>query len=71
MAFEEAMEEHLDDTGPPECEHGRVNWNPVETDYQADGTATVWQEGRCEHCDALLQLNYHPSEDGPEIVAEV
>ena len=37
-------------------------------DYQTDGTAAVWQEGRCKNCHALVQLNYEPSGDGIEVI---
>ena len=53
MALEETVE----------CEHENVNWNPVELEYQTDGTAAVWQEGRCLSCNALVQLNYDPRDE--------
>jgi hypothetical protein len=53
------------------CAHKDVDWSPVEMDYQTDGTAAVWQEGRCRACKAVVQFNYHPSTDTPICVVAV
>ena len=62
------VEEQEEITTSGDCEHASVDWNPVEMDYQTDGTAAVWQEGRCKNCHALVQLNYGPSGDGIEVI---
>lgn len=43
-----------------ECDHGRVDWSPVETDHGADGTAEVWQQGTCLDCKRNVILTYAP-----------
>jgi hypothetical protein len=45
-----------------ECEHEEVIWEPIQMEYDSDGTASVWQEGRCQECEALLQVDYEPGE---------
>jgi hypothetical protein len=44
------------------CPHDKVDWEPVEIEYGTDGTAAVWQPGRCLRCKANVQLNYVMSE---------
>lgn len=41
-----------------DCSHNTVIWGPVDFEYQSDGTATVWQEGVCSDCRAVLQITY-------------
>jgi hypothetical protein len=48
------------------CSHSEVVWEPVEIDYDADGTAAVSQSGRCDQCGGLLQLDYEAQE--PRVV---
>lgn len=40
------------------CQHEVVDWDSIETEYQADGTAAVWQQGRCTKCGVELLLEY-------------
>jgi hypothetical protein len=53
------------------CQHDNVSWSPVEMYYQTDGTAAIWQEGRCSSCGGLVQLDYHSSEQGSQLVGGV
>lgn len=43
------------------CTHESVTWNPIEMEYQSDGTATVWQTGNCSNCGRKVTLNYLPN----------
>jgi hypothetical protein len=51
-----------------DCAHETVEWDPIETQYQADGTALPWQEGTCCECGRRVQLDYQPQ--SPHIVNE-
>lgn len=44
-----------------ECEEGEhdVPWGPVEVEYKDDGTAYIWQEGRCKKCGRMIRLDYN------------
>lgn len=45
------------------CTHERVSWFPIETQYQSDGTAEIWQQGTCQDCQKLVQITYSPDTD--------
>ena len=44
------------------CQHEVVDWQPVEVDHGADGTATVTQDGICIGCGRLVTLSYEPGD---------
>ena len=56
-----------EDKEPGQCEHETVIWEPVEMEYEADGTALVWQEGKCQTCGELVQMDYNHEQ--PKTVA--
>lgn len=43
-----------------DCAHKEVAWGPVEMDYHCDGTAAIWQEGKCQDCNQMVQVDYTP-----------
>ena len=44
-----------------ECKHEKVDWSPAETEYDAEGVATVWQLGVCMNCKKEVILGFNPA----------
>lgn len=42
------------------CSHERVDWDPIDAEYEPDGTAVVCQRGVCLGCRAPVVLDYEP-----------
>jgi hypothetical protein len=61
----ENLAEQLAQSRSP-CVHENVAWDPVEIDYNSDGTAVVSQTGPCNHCGSLRTINYEPGD--PKVV---
>ena len=45
------------------CKHDSdIDWHGVEMEYDYDGTATVWQAGKCPDCLQQVVLFYNPGD---------
>lgn len=47
---------------PAGCEHDDVSWDPVEIQYDSEGTADISQIGTCVGCGAPLKIEYFRGE---------
>ena len=45
-----------------ECTHENVTWEPLQFEYDCEGMAEVWQNGRCDECGKSLQVDYSAGE---------
>lgn len=45
---------------PPACTHAEIDWSPVATACNSNGTAEVWQRGKCKGCQKKMILHYTP-----------
>lgn len=52
---------HCKECAKAACIHPNVTWEPIEIEYQHDGTAAVWQNGKCVDCKQSVTLNYLPN----------
>ncbi len=60
----ENLAEQLAQSRSP-CLHEKAAWDPVEIDYNTNGTATVSQTGICNQRGLLCRINYEPGD--PEV----
>ncbi len=44
----------------PVCKHGEVIWDPVEVEYNHDGSAEISQQGTCQDCKKVVEVDYSP-----------